>query len=104
MDGDLQRTFGRNLRTHRRRLGLSQEAMAERLNCHRTFVGGIERGERNLTLLSVERLSADLGVHPLELLWDRDGIEVTVDGRGPALLAVADVAAVEAPGSNPSDG
>lgn len=73
MEGDLQRTVGRNLRRHRQQLGLSQEAFADRLGVHRTYMGGLERGERNLTLRSLERLAAMLVVDPKELLEDRSG-------------------------------
>lgn len=68
MEGDLQRRFGRNLRRHRLGLGLSQEAFADVVGVHRTYLGGVERGERNLTLRSVERLAATIGVDPLALL------------------------------------
>lgn len=64
----MQRTLGRNLRAHREARGLSQEAFADELGVHRTYMGGVERGERNLTLRSVERLAEALGVPPLELL------------------------------------
>jgi transcriptional regulator with XRE-family HTH domain len=67
---ELQKTVGRRLREQRQALGLSQEAMAERLGYHRTFLGSVERGERNLTLASVEQLAASLGVPPLDLLRD----------------------------------
>lgn len=68
MEGDLQRTLGRNLRAHRQKLGLSQEQFAEHLGYHRTYVGGIEQGLRNLSLRSLERLAMDLNIDPLELL------------------------------------
>ena len=68
MEGDLQRTLGRNLRTYRVDRGMSQEAMADFLGVHRTYMGGVERGERNLTLRSVERIAVRIGVDPLELL------------------------------------
>lgn len=68
MEGDLQRTLGANLRTLRQERGLSQEAMADLLGVHRTYMGGIERGERNLTLKTVERLATTLGIDPLQLL------------------------------------
>lgn len=68
MEGDLQRILGRNLRAYRIERGLSQEALAVMLDVHRTYMGGVERGERNLTLRSVERLAEKLGVEPLELL------------------------------------
>jgi len=70
MEGDLQATFGRNLAAYRKERGLSQEALAEVLGVHRTYMGGIERGERNLTLKSVERIAERLEVPPLYLLRD----------------------------------
>ena len=66
--GDLQRVFGRNLRQYRRSLGLSQEAFADIVGLHRTYMGGVERGERNLTLKSVESLCQQIGTDPLEML------------------------------------
>jgi transcriptional regulator with XRE-family HTH domain len=71
-EGDLQKTFGRNLRAYREAQALSQEAFAEVLGVHRTYMGGVERGERNLTLKSVERLAARIGADPVSLLA-RDG-------------------------------
>ncbi|WP_101547262.1 helix-turn-helix domain-containing protein [Brevibacterium iodinum] len=68
MEGELQRVVGENLRRHRLRLGLSQEAFAERLGVHRTYMGGVERGERNLTLKTVEKLAETIDVSPIELL------------------------------------
>lgn len=70
MEGDLQRTFGKNLRAYREANGLSQEAFADSLGVHRTYMGGIERGERNLTLKSVERIADRVGVDPMDLLAD----------------------------------
>lgn len=67
-DGHLQRTFGQNLRDLRVARGLSQEALAELIGVHRTYMGGLERGERNPTLKSVERVAAHLDVDPLSLL------------------------------------
>lgn len=68
MEGDLQRRVGVNLRRYREQRGLSQEAFADLVGVHRTYMGGIERGERNLTLRSLERLAAVIEVDPLELL------------------------------------
>ncbi|HEU5063521.1 MAG TPA: helix-turn-helix transcriptional regulator [Solirubrobacterales bacterium] len=68
MEGDLQRAFGENLRTYRLARELSQEAFAELLGVHRTYMGSVERGERNLTLRSVERLAARIDEEPLDLL------------------------------------
>jgi transcriptional regulator with XRE-family HTH domain len=68
VEGDLQRRFGRNLLAYREARGLSQEAFADTLGFHRTYLGGVERGERNLTLKSVERIAGRLGEEPLTLL------------------------------------
>ncbi|MFT3945166.1 MAG: helix-turn-helix transcriptional regulator [Ancrocorticia sp.] len=68
--GDLQKVVGRNLRAYRLEKGLSQEAFADFVGVHRTYMGGLERGERNLTLQSVERLAEALGLTPMELLED----------------------------------
>jgi len=68
MEGDLQLAVGRNLRGHRQALSLSQEAFADLLGVHRTYLGGVERGERNLTLRSVERIADRLRLRPLDLL------------------------------------
>lgn len=68
MDGELQRTVGRNIRRIRATRGLSQEELAELIGHHRTYVGSVERGERNLSLRSLERLADSLGVDPVALL------------------------------------
>jgi len=68
MEGDLQRNVGRNLRAYRLARGMSQETFAEVLGVHRTYMGSVERGERNLTLRSVERIAARIDEEPLTLL------------------------------------
>ncbi len=68
MEGELQQVVGRNLRVYREARGLSQEAFADVLGVHRTYMGGIERGERNLTLKSLERLAESIDLDPLALL------------------------------------
>lgn len=60
--------LGRAIRELRLGLGLSQEELAERCGLHRNYVGGIERGERNLTFANQVKLSAALGVQPSQLL------------------------------------
>lgn len=62
--------FGRMVRLYRRRAGYSQEALANKANIHRTYIGGIERGERNPTLTMVHRLADALSVPPSQLLED----------------------------------
>jgi transcriptional regulator with XRE-family HTH domain len=68
VEGELQRALGRNLRSYRLERGYSQEAFADVIGVHRTYMGGLERGERNLTLKSLERLAERLELDPLELL------------------------------------
>jgi len=72
VEGALQIVVGRNIRRLRRERGLSQEDLADEIGVHRTYMGGVERGERNLTLRSLERLADRLGVSPLGLLEDPD--------------------------------
>ncbi len=59
--------FGKRVRTLRERLGLSQEDLADKAGIHRTYVGGVERGERNLGLKNVIRIARALGVTVSEL-------------------------------------
>jgi transcriptional regulator with XRE-family HTH domain len=100
VEGELQAAVGRNVRRVRATMGHSQEAFGEQVGWHRTFVGAVERGERNLTLKSVERISEQLRVHPLELLWDTDqiGVEVAEDGT----VTFIDVVRIDA-GLEPRD-
>lgn len=89
MEGDLQREFGRNVRQLRLERGLSQETLADVLDVHRTFVGGVERGERNLTLRTIERLSARLEADPIVLLGGRpsgSAIRAAASGEDPGPL------------------
>jgi transcriptional regulator with XRE-family HTH domain len=73
VEGELQRTVGRNLRIYREARGLSQEKLAaDVFEKHRTYISSIERGERNLSLRVVERLAAAIDVEPLTLLTPRD--------------------------------
>lgn len=64
--------FGKSVRQLREQNGLSQEALADLCHLHRTYIGGIERGERNVGLLNLLRLSKALKVLPSELLRDFD--------------------------------
>ena len=55
------------MRELRERRGMSQEQLAQRCGLHRTYVGGIERGERNPSLINIGRIAAALGVEVGEL-------------------------------------
>lgn len=70
-EGDLQRILGLNLQAIRRDRGLSQEAFADVLEFHRTYVGGLERGDRNLTLKALERIADKQRSKPLDLLKEK---------------------------------
>jgi len=72
VDKDLKR-FGARVRAERERLGISQEELADRAGLHRTYLGGVERGERNLGLLNVLRIARALGVSPAALFNDFEG-------------------------------
>ncbi|MFA6446409.1 MAG: helix-turn-helix transcriptional regulator [Candidatus Paceibacterota bacterium] len=54
--------FGEHIRNERMRRGLSQEELGEKAGVHRTYVGMIERGEKNITLLNIEKFARALGV------------------------------------------
>ena len=66
--GGLHAVIAGNVRRLRKARGLSQEGLAEECGYHRTYVGGIERSERNITIATLEALAGALGVEPLRLL------------------------------------
>ena len=70
---ELLAALSMNLRAAREALHLSQEALAERSDLHRTYVGSVERGERNISLSTLESLATALGIEPADLLRKGDG-------------------------------
>lgn len=62
MRADLRAEVGARLRNFRLAKGLSQETLAERAGLHRNYVGSVERGERDVGLGSLARLTSALGV------------------------------------------
>ena len=60
--------FGKKVREERLKLGLSQERFAELVEIHRNYVGLIERAEKNITLLKIERIAKVLKTTPSKLL------------------------------------
>lgn len=60
--------FGNHLRGLRLARGITQEVLAERAGLHPTYIGGVERGERNLGLSNLFKLAAALDVWPSALL------------------------------------
>lgn len=64
--------FGIRVRKERHQLGLSQEGLAEKVGVHRTYVGMIERGEKNITLLNIKKIAHAFDLKMHELLNDLD--------------------------------
>ena len=65
---DIQERFGQRLRKLRTQKGVSQEKLAELADLHRTYVSGVEPGERNISLVNIERLAKALGVSMADLM------------------------------------
>jgi len=70
---ELRRTFAANMRDKRRELDWSQEQLAFACGLHRTYISGIERGLRNVSIDNIEVISTAMGVSASELLASRDG-------------------------------
>jgi transcriptional regulator with XRE-family HTH domain len=64
---DVRIRFGKAIRNRREKLGVSQEEFADMCELDRTYVGGIERGERNLSLLNIEKIAVAFSVSLSEL-------------------------------------
>ena len=64
----LRKMVAGNVRSLRKSLRVSQEKLAEEAGLHRTYVGSIERAERNVSLDNIERITAALRVQPWQLL------------------------------------
>lgn len=67
---DIRIRFGNLLRAKRQEIGISQEELAFRSGLHRTYVGSVERGERNLSLENIFVFARTLECHPRELIPD----------------------------------
>lgn len=65
---DITERFGKNMRKRREHVGVSQEWIAELSGLHRTYIGAVERGERNITLLNAERIAEALETTVSELV------------------------------------
>ena len=59
---DIVKTLGKRIRSYRTASGLSQEKLAELSGCHPTYIGQIERGEKNATIESIEKIASALNV------------------------------------------
>lgn len=65
-EAQLQKRFGERLRELRKEKGFSQEGLALACELDRTYIGGVERGERNISLLNIHKIAAALDVSPRE--------------------------------------
>lgn len=65
---EIKKLFGERLREIRKRKGLSQDTLALACELDRTYIGGVERGERNISLLNIYKIADALGVQPKDLL------------------------------------
>lgn len=68
---ELTQILAGNIRAYRKARHISQEDLADRCDLHRTYVGSVERGERNVTLSTLETFAAVLGVSVPKLLTNR---------------------------------
>ena len=59
---DLAKIIGQRIRSYRTQQSLSQEKLAELCGCHPTYIGQLERGEKNATLESIDRIAASLNI------------------------------------------
>ena len=69
---DITKALGQRIRNYRTAKGLSQEKLAELAGCHTTYIGQIERGEKNATIESIEKISSALNVS-LSTLFEKLG-------------------------------
>lgn len=68
MKTEILKKFGQRVREERLKQGLSQEELAEKASLHRTYIGMIERAEKNITLINIGKISQALGISIEELL------------------------------------
>lgn len=69
---DVTQVFAENIKRLRLAKGISQEALADLAGLHRTYVGAVERGERNITLINANRIAEALGAKLSDCLKERN--------------------------------
>lgn len=75
----IAKCIGQRIRNYRTELGLSQEKLAELSGCHPTYIGQLERGEKNATLESIEKIALALNVSLSKLFEKLGGEEDSTD-------------------------
>jgi transcriptional regulator with XRE-family HTH domain len=68
--GLLRHVVGKNIRSLRQEMGISQEELAHRAKIHRTYMSAVERGLRNVAIDNIEKIAKALDVKPNQLLMD----------------------------------
>lgn len=76
---DFLKLVGNTIRTIRKQRGLTQEELAEKADLQYSYIGGIERGERNISLLTLEKVVTSLNVSPSEIFNFNDIDIVDID-------------------------
>ena len=67
---NLLKNIGNNIRKWRKNAGLSQEKLADLAGLHRTYIGAVERGERNISAINIAKIASALKIKPHVLLLD----------------------------------
>jgi len=75
---EISKLIGQRIRNYRTQKNLSQEKLAEAAGCHPTYIGQVERGEKNATLESIEKIASALNI-PLSQLFEKLGDGETAD-------------------------
>ena len=71
-DNSILVVFGKNVQKYRKKLNISQEKLAEYAGLHRTYIGMVERAERNITLVNMEKIAKALKVEIKDLVQYAD--------------------------------
>ena len=79
---DIAKVIGQRIRNYRTSAGLSQEKLAELSGCHPTYIGQLERGEKNATVESIEKIASALNVS-LSKLFEQLGNQDTSERNIP---------------------
>lgn len=78
----LAKIIGQRIRNYRTKQGLSQEKLAELAGCHPTYIGQLERGEKNATIESIDKITSSLKI-PLSELFENVGGEISSERNIP---------------------
>jgi CheY-like chemotaxis protein/DNA-binding XRE family transcriptional regulator len=99
---DVKKQFGAAVRFHRDHLGISQEELAGRAGLHRTYISDVERGARNVSLESIQRLASALEV-PLSILFSRMEEQSSLNHSSSAAMSQDDLVDILIVEDSPED-